>query len=107
MSIHNTTCCGVKDYIGLNTYPTKRVLDEIALIIQDEWKFRFVLFTDVSKGFKDSEKLIKLIKENNLGDVAVSKPGMNPVTDNKLKVIVWKVNTRKLLSWHRKINKKA
>lgn len=115
MSVYNTQCCGIDEYI--NMYRYKNVKEFLINNIDeqtDDWSNNetdfslitpFVLFSDVKENNLNKvtgEKVYKYITKNKLGEVFKSKSRVNYNSDNHLTAYLWTINRVNLKAWYNK-----
>ena len=102
--INEISCCGVREYEGIQMNVPHSVMYDIGREMFDDGEdFKFVIFTDnVEYNFKDIKKLIEYVKENKLGTWTKTPVRMNPNSGNKIMVAILSVNITNLKKWYDK-----
>lgn len=100
--LNRVSCCGVREYNGLQMYSNKEIVQEVA---DDMFKmcndYKFVILTDNNDyGWNDSKGLLRYIQKHKLGTVTKTDKAMNPNSGNFIQVFVWKVDITKLKKWY-------
>ncbi len=98
MSIYGTSCCGLKDYEGLQDTRLEDIFEEIYRYSLHN-RFRFIMFTGTRRFSKKFDKVVKFIDDNKLGAVTVTDWARNPNSGNRVKVAVWTLDIKKLKAW--------
>lgn len=115
MELQGVGCCGVREFSGLMSNSLQSIINYIAddrfyededyndkKFIDDNEKYRYVIFSDTSHEQSRMKALIEFIKKNKLGSTVKTKPRINPNTGNILQVCVWSINDVTLKKWFKK-----
>lgn len=93
-TLEKTTCCGVRQFIGLEDCKTP---EEVLLTAGNNWFLwngAFILFT-CAKDCAISDEVIAFIKKNKLGDVTEGPES------EKMRMFSWGIDKVKFKSWAR------
>ena len=112
--IYETQCCGVKEIDGIMEHknPENIIKHTIENIFDfyDSPKIQcaFITFSGVigkkrkSKNPKNTigNRLLKYIKQHNLGNVKASITKRNPNSNNLIKLYMWEIKSKNMKSWY-------
>lgn len=106
MELRKTSCCGLREYVGLQEFKDPREALMKAYNTWRSWNGAFMVFTCTTP-YPIGKKLIRYIKEKGLGSVVETEVKHNPNSGNNLRVIVWCVNNKTYDSWFATENQEA
>lgn len=95
-------CCGVQEVSGLSdSDTTKSLYVIIGNLLSGGYDCGFVMFTEV-RGQNDNygERLAKLIKKENLGNVINTRTKLNRNSGNQIRVYLWEFNYNKIKKYY-------
>jgi hypothetical protein len=104
MQLNRTSCCGVRDFHGLNAYTPERIPNAI----YDMWPTwiqingAYTFFTAPTSPAK-LEAIQALVAEHNLGETFLMGPNPNPNSGNNLWMLVWKIERDAYTAWGTRI----
>jgi hypothetical protein len=103
MTMHRTTCCGIREYEGISEFKSvKKVIDDMAKEILYNMNAAIVTFSNsVSKKSRANigYKIQTYINENKLGTVNSTQPKFNPNSSHYIVMWIWTINPKALRFW--------
>lgn len=115
-------CCGIKELDGLSycrpSCSTPRTIEQLlkefcehqyspeehAYRGKNYFQCRFVIYSmpvRLSEAANPGDQLTAFIQQHNLGTVTLAGQGVNPNSNNELKVWLWTINDQALGDWYR------
>lgn len=101
MQINSTTCCGIKEFHGVNENREKTFNFLLDKYNDGDKKYAFVIFScnDAYKEDNDGEHLAKKIEEAGLGLVTRTRAAVNPNTSRTIKHFVWEIDHKATIAF--------
>lgn len=100
MGIKTTSCCGVREFSGLQKDPVE-VVNYFCKYLFEGGQCAFILYTDPVE-FENGEALTDFIREFKLGDVTETPVRHNPNSDRDLKAYLFAPDLKTLKTWYDK-----
>lgn len=100
--LNRISCCGVREFCGLQTSTSKEIVEEVAHdMFEEASDYKFVILTDNNDyKWRDSKSFLKFVHKNNLGTVTKTDKAMNPNSGSRIQVFIWKVDITNLKKWY-------